>query len=93
MQVYRPHAADSVLTWGSRPYSSCSCSYRGVAEEGSRPECERDCAWRSEEVSEEPAGGAGRGQPLREWQEELGRRGMQWEATDLHKETDMCSMF
>lgn len=61
-------AADAVLTWGSKLCSSCSCSYTGVVEGGSRPGCEQGCVQWSEAVWEQPAAGAGRGQPQRDWQ-------------------------
>lgn len=78
-------AADA-LTWGSTLCSSCSYSCTGVAEGGSRPECE-GCVLRSEEVWEQPTGGAGRGQPQREWQAGWGRQHRLWGETDLQKET------
>lgn len=54
-----------------------------MVEGGSRPECEQGCVWWFEEVWEPPAGGAGRGQPQREWQVGWGMQRRLWGETDL----------
>lgn len=71
------------LTWGNRPCSSCSYSCRGAGEGGSRPERAQGCVQWSEEAWEQPAGGAGREQPQREWQAGLGKQRRLWGETDL----------
>lgn len=73
---------DDGLTWGSTPCSSCSC--RDVVEGGSRPECE-GCVWGSDEVWEQPAERAGRGQPLTEWMAGWGRQRRLWGERDLQR--------
>lgn len=80
-------AADA-LTQGNKRCSSCSCSYTDVAEGGSKPECERGYARWSDEVWEQPAGGAGRGQPQREQQAGWGTQRRLWGETDLQEETE-----
>lgn len=81
--------ATEALTWGNKRCSSCSCSYTDVAEGGNKPERERGCVWWFDEVLEQPAGGAGRGQPLREGQVGWGRECRLLGETDLQKETEI----
>lgn len=57
-----------------------------MGEGGNRPECELGCAQLAE-VWEQPAGGAGREQPQREWQVEWGRQHRLWGETDLQTDT------
>lgn len=54
-----------------------------MGDGGSRPECEQGCVRWSEEVWEQPAGGAGRELPQREWQAGWGRQRRLWGETDL----------
>lgn len=78
--------AEHALTWGSKQCSSCSYSYRDVAEGGNMPECEQGYVQWSVLVWEQPAGEAGRGQPQREWQVVWGMQHRLWGETDLQKE-------
>lgn len=87
--IFHFDAAGAALTWGSRLCSSYSYSCRGVAEVGSRPECEQGCVQWSDEAEVQPAGGAGRGQPQGEWQAGWGRRCRLWGETDLQGETEI----
>lgn len=82
---------DEALTWGSTPCSSCSCSCTGGGEWGSRPEREQGRVLESEEVWEQPAGGAGTELPQTELQAGWGKQRRQWGETDLQANTKLGS--
>lgn len=81
--------AAEALTLGNKLCSSCSCSYTDVAEGGNKPGHGQGYVWWFDEVWEQPAGGAGRGQPPREGQVGWGTQCRAWGETDLQVETEI----